>query len=67
MKSNFTLTPIIPDPNYSARAGRVESIVVRTYADGSTEVQVLDAFGKAKNIDTSKILNSLQNLSGERL
>lgn len=43
---------------------RIESIVVRTYADGSTEVQVLDSFGKPKNVDTSKILSTIKNLSG---
>jgi filamentous hemagglutinin len=38
------------------RAGRVEKWVVRTLPDGSTEIRVLDAAGKPKAIDTSKIL-----------
>lgn len=36
--------------------GRVEKWVVRTRPDGATEIQVLDAVGKAKLIDTSKII-----------
>lgn len=39
-----------------ARAGRVEKWVVRTRPNGSTEIQVLDAAGKPKAVDTSKIL-----------
>ena len=35
-------------------SGRVEKWIVRTRPDGSTEVQVLDAAGKPKSVDTSK-------------
>lgn len=38
------------------RAGRVEKWVVRTMRDGSTQIQVLDAMGKVKMVDTSKLL-----------
>ncbi len=55
-----------PSVRRSVEAGRVESWVVRTYADGSTEVQVLDVLGKPKDIDTSKILSTIKNLSGAR-
>lgn len=45
-------------------AGRVESWVVTVRPDGSTSVQVLDALGKPKPIDTSKIILPKLNLSG---
>ena len=47
-------------------AGRVETWVVTTRPNGSTIVEVLDAFGKPKPVDTSKILTGL-NLSGAQL
>ncbi|MBV1789259.1 hemagglutinin repeat-containing protein [Marinobacterium sp. D7] len=43
---------------------RVETWVVTTRADGATEIQVLDALGVAKEIDTSSILNSTMSLTG---
>lgn len=45
-------------------AGRTETWVVTTRPDGSTSVQVLDASGRAKSIDTSKIIMPKLNLSG---
>jgi len=50
----------------SIDAGRTETWVVRTGADGATEIQVLDSLGKPKPIDTSKILASKTNLSGAK-
>ena len=41
----------------SVRAGRTESWVVSTYADGSTEIQVLDSFGKLKRVESSALLS----------
>ncbi|HEF4760092.1 TPA: hypothetical protein SAN82_002525 [Pseudomonas putida] len=52
------------DVRRAVDAGRTETWVVRTGADGATEIQVLDALGKPKPIDTSKILSSQINLSG---
>ncbi len=40
----------------SLNSGWVEKWVDRTLFDGSTEVKVLDSFGRQKLIDTSKIL-----------
>lgn len=50
-------------------SGRIESWVVTTRTDGSTEIQVLDGKGRAKEvgIDTSKILKPGTNSSGARL
>lgn len=48
----------------STKAGRTETWVVTTRPDGSTLVEVLDALGKPKPIDTSKILVSGSNLAG---
>lgn len=48
------------------KAGRIETWVVTTRADGATEIQVLDALGRTKPIDTSKILISRTNLSGAK-
>ena len=45
-------------------AGRVESWVVTTRSDGSTSIQVLDALGKPKPVDVSKIIVPGLNLSG---
>ncbi|WP_175645587.1 DUF637 domain-containing protein, partial [Pseudomonas sp. KK4] len=45
-------------------AGRTETWVVKTGANGATEIQVLDSLGKPKPVDTSKILASKTNLSG---
>lgn len=47
-------------------AGRVESWVVTVRPDGSTAVEVLDAMGKPKPIDTSKIVLPKVNLSGAK-
>ncbi|KJH80330.1 hypothetical protein UG46_27140 [Pseudomonas fluorescens] len=47
----------------AVRSNRAETWVVRTRPDGSPEVEVLDARGKVKSIDTSKILPS-KNLNG---
>jgi filamentous hemagglutinin len=48
----------------SLESGRVESWVVTVRPDGSTAVQVLDALGKPKPIDHSKIILPNLNLSG---
>ena len=40
----------------AVKAGRAETWVVTTRPGGATEIEVLDAFGKPKPIDTSKIL-----------
>ena len=44
------------DVRRAVTAGRTETWLVRTGADGSTEMHVLDALGKPKLTDTSKIL-----------
>ncbi|WMN17979.1 hemagglutinin repeat-containing protein [Pseudomonas piscis] len=51
------------DVEAAMRMNRTETWVVRTRPDGSTEIEVLDARGKVKAVDTSKILPS-KNLSG---
>lgn len=51
------------DVQAAVRMNRTETWVVRTRPDGSTEVEVLDALGKVKPTDTSKILPS-KNLNG---
>ena len=48
------------------RAGRVEKWVIRTRPDGSTEVQVLDAMGKPKSVDTSKVLPPSGDVNGAK-
>jgi filamentous hemagglutinin len=48
----------------SIESGRIETWVVTTRRDGATEIQVLDSTGKAKPIDTSKLLSSGRNLLG---
>jgi filamentous hemagglutinin len=50
----------------SVKAGRYESWVVTTRPDGSTIVEVLDATGKSKPIDASRILNLETSLSGAK-
>jgi filamentous hemagglutinin len=55
---------IAPDIEQAVKSGRAEVWVVATRAGGATEIQVLDAFGKPKPIDTSKILIPGTNLSG---
>ncbi|MDQ5915224.1 MAG: hypothetical protein QG584_1115, partial [Pseudomonadota bacterium] len=50
----------------STKTGRMEMWVVTTRPDGSTIVEVLDALGKPKPTDTSRILSSGLNLSGAR-
>lgn len=54
------------DVDKALRIGRVESWVVTVRPDGSTAVEVLDAMGKAKPIDTSKIILPKHNLSGAK-
>ncbi|WP_082629712.1 hemagglutinin repeat-containing protein [Pseudomonas paralactis] len=51
------------DVRVAAETNRTETWVVRTRPDGSTEIEVLDARGKVKDMDTSKILPS-KNLNG---
>lgn len=48
------------------KQNRTESWVVTTRPDGSTFVQVLDAVGKPKPIDTSKIIPPNVSLSGAK-
>ena len=43
----------------AVQAGRVETWVVTTRPNGSTEVEVLDALGRVKPVDTSSILSNL--------
>lgn len=45
----------------SILSGRVETLVVTVRPDGSSYVEVLDALGKPKLVDTSSILNTLPN------
>ncbi|MDF3935158.1 hypothetical protein, partial [Pseudomonas citronellolis] len=45
-----------PSIRRSIDSGRTETWVVATRADGATEVQVLDAQGRPKSVDASKIL-----------
>jgi hypothetical protein len=52
------------DIEIAANSGRMEAWVVTTHPDGSTIVEVLDALGKPKPIDTSRILIPGTNLSG---
>ena len=49
------------------KVGRAETWVVTTRPDGSTIVEVLDALGKTKVVNTSSILKSLGNLAGAKL
>jgi filamentous hemagglutinin len=51
------------DVRNAVDANRTETWVVRTRPDGATEIEVLDARGKVKAIDTSKILPA-KNLNG---
>lgn len=46
------------DVRLAVDANRTETWVVRTRPDGATEIEVLDARGKIKAVDTSKILPS---------
>lgn len=55
------------DVRRSGDMGRLETWVVTTRPNGSTIVEVLDAAGKPKPVDTSKILGSGVNLSGAKL
>nr|WP_282371157.1 DUF637 domain-containing protein [Pseudomonas sp. PS02290] len=48
-------------------ANRTETWVVTTRPDGSSIVEVLDSLGKAKSVDTSKILSARGNLTGAQL
>lgn len=45
-------------------AGRIETWVVTTRADGSTYAQVLDSAGRSKPINTSRIFVPIKNISG---
>ncbi|WP_090143190.1 hemagglutinin repeat-containing protein [Limnohabitans sp. DM1] len=54
------------DVDKALRTGRVESWVVTVRPDGSTAVQVLDALGKPKPIDQSKIILPNLNLTGAK-
>jgi filamentous hemagglutinin len=54
----------VSDIKHAIDTGRTETWVVRTSANGSTEIQVLDSAGRPKPIDTSNILVSNKNLSG---
>ncbi len=56
----------VDDIRDAIRRNRAESWVVTTRPDGSTSLQVLDAAGKPKLIDTSKILVPGMNLVGAR-
>lgn len=47
---------LAPDVERAVKQGRYETLVVTTRSDGSTVVEVLDAAGKPKPIDTSKII-----------
>jgi filamentous hemagglutinin len=53
-----------PDVRRAIDAGRTETWVITTRPDGATELQVLDALGKPKPVDTSKIILPKVNLSG---
>jgi len=48
----------------AVKSGRIETLVVTTRPNGSTEIQILDAMGKPKPIDTSKIIPPNINFSG---
>ncbi|OLO03012.1 hypothetical protein [Salinicola socius] len=51
---------LVPEVERAFRNKRAEAWVIATRPDGATEVQVLDANGKPKAIDTSKILSALK-------
>lgn len=51
------------DVRAAIEMNRTETWVVRSRPDGSTEIEVLDALGKVKPVDTSRILPS-KNLNG---
>ena len=42
----------------------MESWVVTAYQNGETVIEVLDSFGKQKNVDTSKVILPKVNVSG---
>ncbi|MBV8158040.1 MAG: hypothetical protein JO278_10300 [Dyella sp.] len=54
------------DVRLAVNAGRTETWVVTTRVDGSTEIQVLDAAGKPKAVDTSKLLLPGRNAVGAK-
>ena len=54
------------DVRKAVQHDRLETWVVTTRADGATEVQVLDVFGKSKPVNTSKILVPGTNLVGAK-
>lgn len=58
---------VAPSVEQAIRNGRFETWVVTTRPDGSTIVEVLDALGKTKPVNTSNILKSGINLSGAKL
>ena len=55
-----------PDIYKAIDQGRTETWVLTTRSDGSTSVQILDAMGRPKAIDTSKIISLEKNLSGAK-
>lgn len=50
----------------AAKAGRLETYVVTTRSNGSTEIEVLDSLGKVKTFDNSKIKLPKLNLAGAK-
>ncbi len=54
------------DIREAVRAGRIETWVVTTKADGSTLVEVLDSVGKPKPINTSTVIQPGSNLTGAK-
>ncbi len=58
---------IVRNIERAVKTGRTETWLVRTLPDGSTQVKVLDANGKVKPIDTSKIILPGKNPFGTQL
>ncbi|MFC7422151.1 hemagglutinin repeat-containing protein [Iodobacter arcticus] len=54
----------VRDVERAIKTGRTETWLVRTLPDGSTQIKVLDALGKVKPIDTSKIILPKSNPFG---
>ncbi|WP_323004098.1 DUF6862 domain-containing protein [Denitromonas sp.] len=53
-----------PDVRRAIDSGRVETWVISTRPDGSTILEVLDALGKPKPVEASKLLPFTANLAG---
>jgi hypothetical protein len=51
----------------SIKANRQETWLINVMPDGSSKIQVLDSFGKPKNIDTSKIILPDVSYNGAQL